>query len=107
MKEYMAKNDVVIQSQAASLRNLEIQIGQLANELRNRPQGTLPSDTENPRRDGKEHCKVVTLRSGKNLEFTEDNCKRNNKPTSIQSCVEKEDRVVSSKMSNADPKAIA
>ncbi|XP_062114007.1 uncharacterized protein LOC133825020 [Humulus lupulus] len=94
MKEYMAKNDVVIQSQAASLRNLEIQMGQLANELRNIPQGTLPSDTKNSRRDGKEHCKAVTLRTGKNMELTEDNCKRNNKPTSIQSSVEKEDRVL-------------
>ncbi|XP_060973937.1 uncharacterized protein LOC133039131 [Cannabis sativa] len=65
MRDYMAKNDAVIQSQTASLRNLEVQLGQLANDLKNRPQGTLPSDTENPRRDGKEHCKAVTLRSGK------------------------------------------
>ncbi|XP_062113086.1 uncharacterized protein LOC133824234 [Humulus lupulus] len=63
MKEYMAKNDAVIQSQAASLRNLEIQMGQLVNELRNIPQDTLPSDTENPRRDGKEQCKAITLRN--------------------------------------------
>ncbi|XP_062093559.1 uncharacterized protein LOC133799572 [Humulus lupulus] len=107
MKEYIAKNDAVIQSQATSLRNLEIQMGQLANELRNRPQGTLPSDTENLRRDCKEQCKVVTLRNGKNLELNEDNPKRNNEPTSIQSSVEKEDKVVSSKISNADPEAIA
>ncbi|KAM6554337.1 hypothetical protein CsatB_015099 [Cannabis sativa] len=64
----MAKNATVIQSQAASLRNLEIQLGQLANDLKNRPQGTLPSDTENPISDGKEHCKAVTLRSRKILE---------------------------------------
>ncbi|KAM6551726.1 hypothetical protein CsatB_001534 [Cannabis sativa] len=68
MRDYMAKNDAVIQSQAASLRNLEVQLGQLANDLKNRPQGTLPSDTENPRRDGKKHCKAVTLRSGKIIE---------------------------------------
>ncbi|XP_062103164.1 uncharacterized protein LOC133814186 [Humulus lupulus] len=73
MKEYMAKNDAVIQSRAASLRNLEIKMGQLANELRNRPQGTLPSDTENPRKDGKEQCKAITLRNGKNLELTDEN----------------------------------
>ncbi|ERM93403.1 hypothetical protein AMTR_s04947p00001170 [Amborella trichopoda] len=30
----MAKNDAVIQSQAASLRNLELQLGHLANELK-------------------------------------------------------------------------
>ncbi|XP_062100217.1 uncharacterized protein LOC133806100 [Humulus lupulus] len=103
----MAKNDVVIQSQAASLRNLEIQMGKLANVLRNRPQGTLPSDTENPRRDGKEKCKAITLRNGKNLELTEENCKRNSEPTSIQSSVDKGDKTVNSKNSNADPEAIA
>ncbi|XP_062103791.1 uncharacterized protein LOC133814903 [Humulus lupulus] len=76
------------------------------NELRKIPQGTLPSDTENPGRDGKDHCKAVTLRSGKNLELNEDNPKSKSKPTSIQSNVEKEERVVSSKMSNVDPEAI-
>ncbi|XP_062075567.1 uncharacterized protein LOC133779647 [Humulus lupulus] len=67
-EEYIVKNEAIIQSQAASLRNLENQVGQLANELRNRPHGTLPSDTENPRSIGKEHCKAVTLRNGKELE---------------------------------------
>ena len=68
LKAYMAKNDALIQSQAATLKNLENQMGQLATELRNRPQGTLPSNTENPRNLGKEHIKVVALRSGKTLE---------------------------------------
>ncbi|KAL5570855.1 hypothetical protein UlMin_020452 [Ulmus minor] len=67
----MARNDTVIQSQAASLRNLENQVGQLANELKNRPPGTLPSNTESPKRDGKEHCKVITLRGGKIIEAPE------------------------------------
>ena len=56
LKEYMAKNDALmqnqstmIQSHAASLRNLENQMGQLANALSSRPQGSLPSDTENPK----------------------------------------------------------
>ncbi|XP_024022362.1 uncharacterized protein LOC112091881 [Morus notabilis] len=79
LKEYMARNDSLIQgqaallqSQAASLRTLENQVGQLANVLSNRPQGSLPSDTENPRRDGKEqckeHCKAITLRNGREIE---------------------------------------
>ncbi|XP_062118694.1 uncharacterized protein LOC133832349 [Humulus lupulus] len=102
----MAKNDAVIHSQAVSLRNIEIQMGQLANELRNRPQGILPSDTENPRRDGKEQCKAFTLRYGKNLELTEENCKRNSEPTSIQSSVDKGDKTVNSKNSNVDPEPI-
>ncbi|XP_062088447.1 uncharacterized protein LOC133795008 [Humulus lupulus] len=84
MRDYMAKNDVVIQSQAASLRNLEIQLGHLANDLKNRPQGSLPSDTKNPRRDGKEQCKAINLRSGKNLEVNEEETKGSKEPTSIQ-----------------------
>ena len=54
-------------SQAVSIKTLENQIGQIANALLNRPQGTLPSDTEaNPgKREAKEHVKAVTLRSGK------------------------------------------
>ncbi|KAL5552044.1 hypothetical protein UlMin_002220 [Ulmus minor] len=67
----MARNDAVIQSQAASLRNLENQVGQLANKLKNRPPGTLPSNTESPKRDGNEHCKAITLRGGKILEAPE------------------------------------
>ncbi|KAA3474323.1 hypothetical protein EPI10_024619 [Gossypium australe] len=34
---YMVKNDVLIQSQATILKNLENQMGQLATELQNRP----------------------------------------------------------------------
>ncbi|XP_062103882.1 uncharacterized protein LOC133815002 [Humulus lupulus] len=82
--EYIVKNEAMIQSQAASLRNLENQVGQLANELRNRPHGTLLSDTENPRSMGKEHCKVVTLRSGKELEKDKTESGHEGEPSSIQ-----------------------
>ncbi|KAG8503512.1 hypothetical protein CXB51_001476 [Gossypium anomalum] len=34
----------------------------------NRPQGALPSDTENPRNLGKKHYKALTLKSGKTVE---------------------------------------
>ncbi|XP_017978273.1 PREDICTED: uncharacterized protein LOC108662426 [Theobroma cacao] len=60
-------NDAIIQSYGASLRNLETQVGQLANSIINRPQDALPSDTQvNPK--GKEHCNVVTLRSGNEVD---------------------------------------
>ncbi|KAA3466355.1 serine/threonine-protein kinase atg1-like [Gossypium australe] len=60
LKTYMAKNDAIIQSQATTLKNLENQMGQLAS--------ALPSDTENLRNLGKEHCKAVSLRIRKTLE---------------------------------------
>ena len=44
-------------------------MGQMASLLSEREQGNLPSTLEvNPRREGKEHCKSVTPRSGKTLE---------------------------------------
>ncbi|XP_022155996.1 uncharacterized protein LOC111022971 [Momordica charantia] len=50
------------------MRNLEVQIGQLSNDLKARPQGSFPWHTEVPKRDGKEQCKAVTLRSGLSYE---------------------------------------
>ena len=43
-------------------------MGQMANLLTERQQGSLPSNSEvNPRREGNEHVKAVTLRSGREL----------------------------------------
>ncbi|KAA3487600.1 Aspartic peptidase [Gossypium australe] len=50
------------------LRNFKNQVGQLATGHQNRPQGALPSNTENLRVLGKEYSKTVPLRSGKMLE---------------------------------------
>ncbi|KAK1369622.1 hypothetical protein POM88_035714 [Heracleum sosnowskyi] len=71
--QYMQKTDALIQSQSASMRALEMQVGQLASAINNRPQGSLPSDTEpNPKNDKREHCKSITLRSGKEIEGDDD-----------------------------------
>ncbi|KAH9763478.1 hypothetical protein KPL70_001188 [Citrus sinensis] len=57
IKEYIAKNEVIVQSQAVSLRNLENQMGQLATAMSSRTQGSLPSNTKDPMREGKKHYK--------------------------------------------------
>ena len=49
------------------LRNVENQIGQLAITLSNISQGSLPNNTEDPRREGKEYCMVINLRSRKDV----------------------------------------
>ena len=67
IKDYIVKNEVVVQSHSVSLRNLENQIRQLATTLSNRPQGSLPSNTKDARKKGKEYCKVINLRFGKNI----------------------------------------
>ena len=46
---------------------MEVQVGQLATELQNRPLGKLPTDTETPKREGKEQCQAIELRSGKKI----------------------------------------
>ncbi|KAH9801672.1 hypothetical protein KPL71_001111 [Citrus sinensis] len=57
IKEYIAKNEAIVQSQAVSLRNLENQMGQLATAMSSRTQGSLPSNTKDPMREGKKHYK--------------------------------------------------
>ena len=43
-------------------------MGQIANLLTERQQGSLPSNSEiNPRGEGNEHVKTITLRSGREL----------------------------------------
>ncbi|KAL5542129.1 hypothetical protein UlMin_009839 [Ulmus minor] len=68
MRAFMNKTETHIQNQGVALRNLENQVGQLATALSSRPSGALPSNTENPQRDGKEHAKAITLRSGNTVE---------------------------------------
>ena len=68
-KANMQQQATQLNNQAAQLRSLETQMGQMANLLTERQPGSLPSNSEvNPRRDGNEHVKAVTLRSGKELE---------------------------------------
>ena len=76
IKEYIAKNEAIVQSQVVSLRNLKNQIGQLATTMSSRSQGSLPSSIENPRKEGKEHCKVINLKSGKNVDIPVDVTKK-------------------------------
>ena len=52
-------------NQVVQLRN---EMGQMASLLFKRQHGNLSSTSEvNPRREGIEHCKAITLRSGKEL----------------------------------------
>ncbi|KAL4317883.1 hypothetical protein GQ457_18G006910 [Hibiscus cannabinus] len=59
LAEYKKKNDETIQNLTSSMRNLEIHIGHITNSLNNKPQGTLPSDTDDARQKRKEQCQVV------------------------------------------------
>ncbi|PIM98641.1 hypothetical protein CDL12_28875 [Handroanthus impetiginosus] len=57
-------------STASMFKSMETQIGQLANRIDSRHQGSLPTHIEtNPGKNGKKRCQEITLRSGK--EFKE------------------------------------
>ncbi|KAK8516141.1 hypothetical protein V6N12_013548 [Hibiscus sabdariffa] len=60
----MQTQGALLQSYGSSLRALENQVGQIVQALQVRPQGSLPSDTEVTKRNGKEQCSALTLRSG-------------------------------------------
>ncbi|GMN20928.1 hypothetical protein TIFTF001_047196 [Ficus carica] len=72
------------------------------------PQGSLPSNTEDPRREGKEHCKAILLRNGREIE-------RREKPKAECSAINVLDSLVaaefekkcSPKMINEDDSAVS
>ena len=69
-KANMQNQATQLNNQVAKLRNLEVQMGQMANLLTERQHGSLPSNAEaNLRGEGKEYCKAITLRSGRELEI--------------------------------------
>ena len=67
-KVTMQNQTTQLNHQVAQLRNLEVQMGQMANLLIKRQQGYFPSNTEiNPRGERKEYYKAITLRSGREV----------------------------------------
>ena len=61
-----------MQNQSTQLNNqatqLEVQMRQMANLLTERQQGSLPTNSKiNLRGEGKEYCKAITLRSGREV----------------------------------------
>ena len=50
---------------SATMKSLEVQVGQLATKLKNQQKGKFPNDIEQNPID---HCKAITLRSGKEVE---------------------------------------
>src|SRR3954467_3684079 len=92
--ERMKSNEILMQNQAASIRNLEVQIGQLHNILANRSQGTLPSDTE---KNPKEQVNAVTLRSGKQLQEQQPKKAEKRREESHAKEVTKEDKPIEPK----------
>ena len=69
-KANMQNQATQLNNQAAQLRNLEIQMGQMASLLMERQHVYFPSNSKaNLREEGKEYCKAITIRSGRELEI--------------------------------------
>ncbi|KAL5554822.1 hypothetical protein UlMin_042223 [Ulmus minor] len=63
--KFIEESRTNFRNQKAINRDIQNQLGQLSKQIAERSQGSLPSDTINP----KEHAKAITLRSGKELEW--------------------------------------
>jgi len=90
MGAFMTKTESHIQNHSVAFRNLENQVGQLANALNSRSSGPFPSNTETPKPNGIEHCKAITLRSGNTVETPEVKKKNKKDPASTQQEEKKE-----------------
>ena len=98
----MTKTESHIQNQGVALRNLENQVEQLSNALSSRLNGSLPSNTETPKPNGKEHCKAITLMSGNTVETPEFKKKNQKDPTSTQEEDKKEQGQVEKESKEAE-----
>ncbi|XP_019257811.1 PREDICTED: uncharacterized protein LOC109236034 [Nicotiana attenuata] len=65
MHKFIKATDEKVESQHSAIKNLEIQVSQLATLISGQIQGALPSNTE---KNPKEHLKVISLRSVKSLD---------------------------------------
>ena len=63
LEAFKSDTQVFQKNTSASLKNLEIQVGQLALSMPNQSKGTFPSDTQKNLKD----CMAVQLRSGKEV----------------------------------------
>ncbi|XP_070020570.1 uncharacterized protein [Nicotiana sylvestris] len=65
MYKFIKATDEKVESQHSAIKNLEIQVSQLATLMSGQIKGSLPSNTE---KNPKEHLKAISLRSGKTLD---------------------------------------
>ena len=69
---FQANTNVFQVNTNASLKNLETQMGQLAQTFQNKSRYSFPSDTKKNPKD----CMAITLRGGRELQFRKEDEKR-------------------------------
>ncbi|XP_061354022.1 uncharacterized protein LOC133298711 [Gastrolobium bilobum] len=71
LKDFMARSDALIQDQTALIKNLETQMGQLVEAVRDISYESLPNNIEDPRSIGYEQIKTVALKNEKAVDRPE------------------------------------
>ena len=69
LRNFISVSETKLKNQEASIRNLENQVGQLANQMFEGIQGALPSNTK---RNLREKVNAITFRCGRELERVEE-----------------------------------
>ncbi|XP_070026465.1 uncharacterized protein [Nicotiana sylvestris] len=73
-----AKINERVDAHDAAIKNIEVQLGQISMSLNNRPQGTLPADTQlNPKDQGPKQLMAVSLRNGRDLDVEQERAREN------------------------------
>nr|XP_009788426.1 PREDICTED: uncharacterized protein LOC104236239 [Nicotiana sylvestris] len=90
MYKFIKATDKKVESQHSPIKNLEIQVSQLATLMSGQIQGALPSNTE---KNPKEHLKVISLRSCKSLD--DPYAYRVGKPQEVEKVNEGENKIES------------
>ncbi|XP_075108973.1 uncharacterized protein LOC142180798 [Nicotiana tabacum] len=68
-----AKINERVDAHDATIKNIEVQVGQISMSLNNRPHGTLPADTQiNPKDQGPKQLMAVSLRNGRDLDVEQE-----------------------------------
>ncbi|XP_070003008.1 uncharacterized protein [Nicotiana sylvestris] len=75
---FTAKINERVDAHDAAIKNIEVQVGQISMSLNNRPQGTLPADTQiNPKDQGPKQLMAVSLRNGRDLDEEQERARDN------------------------------
>ncbi|XP_019230597.1 PREDICTED: uncharacterized protein LOC109211516 [Nicotiana attenuata] len=72
-QQMMRHEDGFAKLDATMIKNIEIQLGQISMALSNRPDGTLPVDTQiDPKEQGPKQLMAVSLRNGRDLDLEQE-----------------------------------
>ncbi|KAL5538589.1 hypothetical protein UlMin_045511 [Ulmus minor] len=99
--KFIEESRANFRNQEAINRDIQNQLGQLSRQIVERTQGSLPSDTINP----KEHVNAITLRSGKELDGQQQEKKKdeNQENPSKSRCIQLDQPPPSSKYDSPIP----